>query len=377
MKNLIILDVDITFRSLYKGDPGRWRSKEDGFTSVEYFYAADDAATAALIGKNVFFSTGYDDTVLNELERTGLMPFAARGSGSRSFSGRELAASGKEDDQPSRIKAMAEKVEKEEGLGKIYRLACPQYLYKDALKCFDDDARKIVSAKGLIQHRENGKLVRLEDPNGNVVVANPKVSHMVRIFGGWYELDKESLDRQAVVLAAPSKEALGAMALNDEEEADVVARGGALQPLFTFLAMRKEKKLADTANSWRKVGRQTIYRPVALFTPFSEQKDFTDPKEAMDFCVQQFVQNIKPQLKAQNSNVGGVRTTHGPFKVYLTLRPGFPSEQVTVGHREVYFTPGKVVELSTVRIIKKRVMTEAKDDTPQIAFWRKLLSKMY
>ena len=62
--------------------------------------------------------------------------------------------------------------------------------------------------------------------------------------------------------------------------------------------MRKEKKLTDVANSWRKIGRQTIYRPVALFTPFSERKDFTDPKEAMDFCVQQFVQNIKPQLKA-------------------------------------------------------------------------------
>ena len=50
---------------------------------------------------------------------------------------------------------------------------------------------------------------------------------------------------------------------------------------------------------------------------------------------------------------------------------------MNVGHREVYFTPGKIVELYAIQVIRKRVMTEAKDDTPQIAFWRKLLSKMY
>ena len=51
---------------------------------------------------------------------------------------------------------------------------------------------------------------------------------MVRIFGRWCELDKENFDRQSVVLAPPSKDAVNAMTFEDAAEAETVSRDGAL-----------------------------------------------------------------------------------------------------------------------------------------------------
>ena len=104
MKNLIIIDADVDYATLYMTGSKPWRSVGIGFTSIEYFYLADDELAKQLTSTNLLFTTGNDITIIDILSKADARPFAAKASGVRSYARLDMEHNrGEDDDQVGRI----------------------------------------------------------------------------------------------------------------------------------------------------------------------------------------------------------------------------------------------------------------------------------
>lgn len=403
MKNLIIIDVDVDYATLCMTGSKPWRGgSASGFTSVEYFYLADDELARQLTSTNLFFTTGDDITILDILAKAGAQPFAAKASGVRSYARFHMEDnSGEDDDQLGRIRAMIRLADQEEGgVSNIYRFAHIRNYRKEKIAYFDKDKRQPVDMSKVSEIRYIGmteKNFNLLDSAGKVVASNPKQIHLFRMYGYWQTLDRNG-GPVGFKLAAPPVEDIQNIKLDDPNEVRCWSRGGELEDLFEFLNIRKMAALVNKANSWRTKtqSKYIYYLNNILKMNFGRDLPVFDTQEDAEKGCIDFCKNVViPEMKRVNPSLRCVKYDKGGFRIAVRVSKNAPEAktdiEVDLFDQHLWFPPGREYDMFNIRRAVKKTPAEnqqkdALDESqldeiyerhdPLVRFWAHMLDEI-